>query len=439
MTKVKKFNFSFFTSIALILSTFLHFYRINVFSVKPSDLIMAILVTLLFRFTYKYLISKKTLISYTYILAGIFFSVILATTLGYFKYGLIFDDSSGVRLILKLLLNIFSFFTVLFILGQNNKTLKPLIISFWAPYFIYLLLIFIPDKNVVMYLDQKDLAHARLMGFGSNPNDISYNLFMAMPLMLPFLSNKKNNFFLFLKWTGFSFLFFLMLWSGSRVPITICFISFLFYFFDLYRFNSIKLNFSTLLIPVCAFFISFSLLYLRFPYVINMVIHRFIGVDFSAVSNGSDSAITTSALTYLKDSVLTPSTFANVRLLPFDHYFNLALSNPLGIGVNYYPKLAFLNTANGELMATESFLDTFIHGGFVLVLLAFIFSFKIITTFPKNLNQYLLRNKENFFILLSLRASFFSGLILFLIGGFQMYASWTWIIAAMILSFNVNE
>jgi hypothetical protein len=137
---------------------------------------------------------------------------------------------------------------------------------------------------------------------------------------------------------------------------------------------------------------------------------------------------------FIIDSVFSspsPSAQGNVRLLPFNHYWDLFCDNILGVGVNYFPKLAFVNPFNHESMLTESFLDTFIHGGIFLVFFLAYFSYRIMCVNYKNYSD-----PKSFLIFLSLKSVFVGNLVLAFIGGYPIYQLRTWIIAAMILSFE---
>ena len=130
----------------------------------------------------------------------------------------------------------------------------------------------------------------------------------------------------------------------------------------------------------------------------------------------------------------------NIRITSFKYYYNLILDNPLGLGVNYFPKMAFVDAkVCFNHCPTDSILDTFVHGGIGLFVTMLFFSKKIIILFFSKIISLFKEGNRFAFLYLGFSAAFISNLIVAFFGGFPIYSLKFWIISAIAFALPYAE
>lgn len=418
---IRKLDFNSKLSLAFFsLGLFSYVNRNNYFGIKPSEFFF-ICATLIFSIKnptkkFFYLLNDKFfIIAFLALL-----SVLSSTFLNFFSHDLFFTND-GIRLIFKLCLNI-GIFASFYIIYKDkfvgNFTVP--ISFFFIPYIFYIFFLFVPFVNYYQLIENWNVTNGRFLGVSGNPVAIAFPLVQAIVISFFSILYFKDWELKTLSAVIFTALILVLIWCGSRSAFLILFISLLISFYSLKR------------------FINYKNLPSIFLYFIIVLSSAFLVVIFF---NGS-AALTIfferttglpagTPLLQIFDNMrnLYFLNVYNVRLSSFVYYKNLYLDNLLGLGVNYYPKFAYFNKNFGEFMPPDSFLDSFIHGGFLLVLLMlYLFSLAYNRLcFLSNFSQ-----KDNsIFVLLALKMSLVVFLVTAVIGGFEIYNSRLWITLAL--------
>ena len=121
----------------------------------------------------------------------------------------------------------------------------------------------------------------------------------------------------------------------------------------------------------------------------------------------------------------------NVRLLSFKHYFELCMDNPFGLGVNYFPRFAYVRLDSLEPTPPDSILDTFVHGGIGLFLILIFFVSNTFKLYIEKIKKGFELNFNIGFLYLGFCAAFVANLVVILFGGFPIYSLKFWILSSI--------
>ena len=175
-------------SIVFQLGLFFHFYRLNLLYAKPTEyLLLASSFILLIAYA-SYIADIKNLITKKYIYPlkfaiSILGFVLFSTCIGYFSHDLIFDIS-GIRLLLKLILNILIFISVILLINYNQALIKNFAILFWLPFLLYAPLLLAADDLVYFGINLLEPVSDRFRGFTEGPGATAFSLNESLPIML---------------------------------------------------------------------------------------------------------------------------------------------------------------------------------------------------------------------------------------------------------------
>ena len=430
----------FFGGFVLQLGLFFHFYRLNLLYAKPTEYLLLVSSFILF-LAYATNIddikkSIKKINKEPLIFAILIFGFVLfSTCIGFFSHNLLFDVP-GFRLLLKLILNIFIFISVIALINHNQTLIKNLAILFWVSFIVYVPFTWGANDFAYFGINLVEPVSGRFRGFTEGPGATAFSLNESLPILLSFYFFVENKYIKAGLIFPLIFLGLILLWCGSRIALISTSISLIYLIFFIVLFKKVQVkNFLYFLILFfsCLYFISH---YIDIPQIIHMLAGRLIGVGPAELATKIKN--TSDFLNLTLSGVSDPN--INIRITSFKYYFNLVMDNPLGLGLNYFPTMAFFDDLICfNYCPPDSILDTFVHGGIGLFITMVLFSRKIIVVFFSKITSLFKNNSRFAFLYLGFSAAFISDLIVTLFGGFPIYSLKFWIISAIAFALPYSE
>lgn len=422
------------------LGLFFHFYRLNLLYAKPTEYLFLASSFILFTAyacsidDFKNFIPKKNKnpLIFAILISGF---VLFSTFIGFFSHNLQFDVN-GFRLLLKLILNTFIFISVIALINRNQILIKNFAILFWLPFIVYLPLTFEAYDFVYFGINLVEPGSGRFRGFTEGPGATAFSLNESLPILLSFIFFVENKYIKAGLIFSLIFLGFILIWCGSRIALISTFFSLIYLIFFIVWFKKIPVKNFLYLLIVLSFGLYFLSNHFDLTQLNHMITERLTGRDTYDAANPIKNFSEYFNLT-LKN-FMDPN--KNIRITSFKYYFNLIMDNPLGLGVNYFPTMAFIDAKVClNHCPTDSILDTFVHGGIGLFITLFIFSRKIIVLYFSKITSLFKINSRFALLYLGFSAAFISDLIVTLFGGFPIYSLKFWIISAIAFTLPYTE
>ncbi|WP_447974983.1 hypothetical protein [Nitrospira sp. Kam-Ns4a] len=358
--------------------------------------------------------------------AAVVFAVLLGTAWGSFAYGLEFN-SGGIRLLLKLLLNVWVFLVLLIWLREDRKFYRSIALGMSIPYVVYIVALALPERLQLLLLNEPDIRLGRFQGVSYGVGSMAFPLAeafgFAYALWLTDIAKaSKRQWVLMIVATS---IVGLELWTASRIGLLALIASMFVGPMLVARSMSagyagaFRIGARSLALAVLLAFVSWEAGLLNFT---EIAVIRVSGVVPGEMEIGE---LIRNGFDRLTDPEI------NIRLVTYSYYQHLALANPLGMGVNYFERYAV--NVGGEQLPPDSFMDTLIHGGFLLAAVMFVF---VLTA----MNRVSRRIKDNSRVggnagpyLVGAATALVANLVFTAFGGFPIYSLRFWIILAMCL------
>jgi hypothetical protein len=438
---MKTINLFFNTKSLLILATFLfeigvfaHFYRNNLFYAKPTEYFMLASSFLIFiSLLKKGLFEELEKLKFPFIVSTlIFIFVFTASLIGNYFYDLSFE-MNGIRLLLKLILNITIFLGVLYILNNRPSTLRELSLLFWLPFCIYIPIVWIYFINPHILFEVVGPS-GRFQGFSEGPGAIAFSLNESIPIIFASFLAVKSKFKKIILLAPFFFLTIIIFWCASRIAFISLLFSLIYIILIFLLLKQKKMTFNSYRVLFFNIIIFLFVAYLTTQHLVDvapfkhLIIERVTGFDtydkyyetvtFKDLFIGAYNLITNPEI--------------NVRIPSFKYYYDLCIHNIFGVGVNYFPKLAFVRSISYQPTPTDSILDTWVHGGIGLFLTLIFFCFTVFKLYLLKIKKsFELANQESGYLYIGFSAAFIANIIVTIFGGFPIYSLKFWILCAI--------
>lgn len=416
-----------------LMGTCLYVYRLDVGPAKPTEYAYSLAIYM----ASLYLLYEGNLAKLRRIkrsacccVAIAVYSVMLATVLGLLRYGISFDRT-GVRLFLKLILNILLFLVLYVFFAEDKVFFNRMAAALSIPLLAYAAFPFLPTTLMAKFVSG-EIHEGRFLGFAVGPGAIGFAMTSAVS-------------FIYVKWLDvcyrksllrFVYLILLLgcimilVWTGCRLGVIAgiaCILagSIMFESGILRKRPAVALRKSVLrfasVVVVCGIFLRFLLPW----YILEPFMERTFGIPVSKLSLD----IVTLSLPY--ERLTNPD--LNPRFESIGYYADLYARNPLGIGVNYLQR--FGREEKGVILPPDSFLDTFMHGGILLVVAMIFLIGEALRNIMRVIRCGAGRFQESHIVsYLGASAAFVGYLVLTVFGGIPIYDMRFWIILAMCLA-----
>lgn len=417
----------------LIVGTTCFIVRVDLGLAKPTEYFFSIAVlmgTLYFVITPKWRKVNGLIVT---LIAMVVFAVLLGTLWGAFAYGLEFSVG-GVRLLLKLFLNVWTFLVLLVWLEEDQTFFRRMALAMSVPYVVYALAWFLPDQWKMQLLNEPDLQLGRFQGISDAVGSMAFPLVEAFAFAYVLWlkeSNKATTKWWFMVVTGVVLLF--ELWSASRICM-LALITCAFVGMALVARSGERRYMAAMAVG------GRSMALLAVPIVVGLQMGalNFLEIAVIRVTGASLDQEDLSGMAMNAINLLTDPSI-NVRLSSYDYYKDLVLSNQLGLGVNYFERLAY--EVNGAKLPPDSFLDTMMHGGVLLAAAMSILVFIALRSAVRKMqrNGVELRNADSLPYLIGAATALVANLVFTAFGGFPIYSLRFWIILAMCMAYKQNN
>jgi hypothetical protein len=434
-------NLIFNTKSLLILATllfelglFAHFYRNNLLYAKPTEYLMLASSFFIFISQFKKgYFEEFVKLKLPFIFSSLIFVFVLtASLIGNYSYDLSFEVN-GIRLLLKLVLNITIFFGVLYIINNRPSVLKDLSLLFWLPFCIYIPIIWTHFISPRFFFEVVG-GSGRFQGFSAGPGAIAFSLNESIPIIFASFLAISSIFKKIILLLPFFFLMIIICWCGSRIALISLLFSLIYIILFSFSLNRKKMTFNSYRILFFNIIIFAFFSYLVPQHLIDLepfkhlIVERITGFD---TYDKYYETVTYKDLFFGAYNLIT-NPEVNVRIPSFKYYYNLCIHNIFGVGVNYFPELAFIRPISYQPTPTDSFLDTWVHGGIGLVLTLIFFCFTVFKLYLLKIKKsFELSNQKSGYLYLGFSAAFIANIIVTIFGGFPIYSLKFWILCAI--------
>jgi len=358
------------------------------------------------------------------------YAVLLGTAWLAFRHGIYFEIS-GIRLLLKLFLNVMVFVVVLIWFKEDKAFYKKMVLSLSVPYVFYFGFFVLPEDVKLRYLDAPDIAEGRFIGMTNGVGGIAFPIveaFAVCYVMWLDASLKRSHWRFPLAGMAIGFIL-LELWSASRIGLAamascVCVGTLLYKRGTKGELRGVGRR------AVLFALVGGVILYLG----LQIGYWGFAEIAFLRIIGSNEQGLSVVEMIQSAWGLLTDPT-VNVRLGAFNYYKELVLANPfVGMGVNYYERYAF--EIGGEQLPPDTFLDSFIHGGILLVASMLLLLVKAVATIwrrtlaePANSGADELRTYR-----IAAATALAGNCVFAVFGGFPIYSLRFWVILAMCLA-----